>query len=397
MFIFKTTDKHRWTQIYKRQIGLWTGLISLFVLIMPAFANESFRISGMGGAFVAIPTGETSVFGNPASLINVQDNNASISFSTQNLNYQNFPLSEGEQAHTNLSFRIKPTIYYTRAFGRFGLGLGYVYDLDNRDSTIKVESTTAEYIVNENKFTSDTNTIFNYDLFREKLPMFCLAYSLKPDLAIGLRLKYRDQTYKKGIIIRPFRLTSIHDPDVNRNDATKLLPAIINNLDIGQAIDDFKNNEYGKDEVENDLSGKGLDIDLGMQSKIYERWNVSAGLMIEHLIQRKITLAQPSILRIGVSSIPFSWLSTGFDMHKTISSKGFGVNIGWEASYSWQKYFRGGAVFRNGLSYESSKTNVSLGIGVKLGDSEWNYALIKPIDGSSPHLATHLLASSTRF
>lgn len=366
-------------------------------LIIPSFASESFRISGMGGAFVAISTGETSVFGNPASLVNLKENNASLSFSTQNLDYQNLPLENEDQANTSLSFRLIPSLYYTRSFGKFGVGFGYVYDLDNRNSTIRIESTTAEYIVNENKFISDTNTILKYDLFKEKYPIFCLAYSVKPELAIGIRLKYRDQVFKKGVITRPFKLTSVHDPDVNKNDATKLLPAIINNLNIGQSIDDFKEGEYSNEEVEADLSGKGLDVDFGMQTMVYEQWKMTAGFMIDHLIQRKIALSQPSILRLGIGSIPYSWLVAGFDLHKTINDKGFGMNIGWEAAYSWQKGFSGGAVFRSGLSYESSKTNLSLGVGIRLGDSEWNYAIIKPLDGSSISQATHVFSSLTRF
>ncbi len=380
-----------------------TLAISIYILFIvsigciPSYASESFRISGMGGAFVAIPIGETSIFGNPASLINIQDNNASISFSANNLDYQNLPLEDQEQAYTSFSFTLKPTIYYTRAIGKFGIGVGYVYDLDNRNTKIKVDSTTAEYIVDENKFISDTNTTFDYDLFREKLPIFCIAYSVSPEMAVGLRLKYRSQVFKKGVITRPFRLAAIHDPDVNRNDATKLLPAIINNLDVGQSVDDFGEGVYGNEEVEVDLSGRGLDVDLGVQKNVYDQWNMVAGFMIEHLLQQNITLPQPSILRIGVASLPFSWLAVGLDMHKTINSKGFGVNMGWEASYSWQIWFRGSAVFRNGFFHDSSGSNLSIGIGFGLGSSDWNYALVKPLDGSPISRATHLLSSAVKF
>jgi hypothetical protein len=366
-------------------------------ITMFCHASESLRISGMGGAFVAVKTGETSVFGNPSALTNVQNNNAAISLFTQNLDYQNLPLVNEEQANTSISFRLRPSIYYTRAIGKFGLGLGYVYDLDNRGTTIRIESTTAEYIVDERKFLSDTNTILKYDLFKEKFPIFSVAYSINPELAIGIRLKYRDQVYKKGVITRPLQLSAVHGPDVNRNDATKLLPAIINNLDIGKSIDDFKQGKYGNEEVEADLSGSGIDVDLGMQADLYKKLNMTVGFMIDHLIQQWITLSQPSILRLGIGSVPFSWLATGLDLHKTINNKGFGVNVGWEASFSWQKGFSGGVILRNGFSYDLSKSNLSLGVGLRLGGSVWDYALVKPLDSSPISQATHLVSSSIEF
>ena len=360
-------------------------------------ADESLRIAGMGGTFIATRNTEASVFGNPAGLTIVEANNASASFSTQNLDYQNLLIADEAQLNTLVSFRLMPSVYYSRAIGKFGVALGYLYDLDNRGSTIKIDKTTAEYAVDERKFSSDTNTILKYNLFRESVPVVSVGYSVKPDMTIGVRLKYRHQTFKKGVITRPLRLSAVHGPDVNRNDATKLLPAIINNLDIGKSIENFKNGEDSTEDVEADLSGRGIDIDLGIQMKIYDQSNVYLGFMLEHLIQRKVALAQPSVIRIGIATIPLSWLNAGFDVHKSLSKKGLEMNLGWEAHYEWQRWFSGGVVFRNGFSRESSGNNLSLGIGLSLGGSEWDYALVKPLDGSSISKATHKLSSTTRF
>jgi hypothetical protein len=294
-----------------------------------------------------------------------------------------------------VSFRLMPSVYYSRAIGKFGVALGYSYDLDNRGSIIKIDKTTAEYAVDERKFTSDTNTILTYNLFRESVPVMSVGYSVKPDTTVGLRLKYRHQIFKKGAITRPLLLSAVHGPDVNRNDATKLLPAIINNLDIGKSIENFKNGEDSTEEVETDLSGRGIDVDLGLQIKIYD--NVYLGFMLEHLIQRKVASAQPSEIIIGVGAIPLSWLNAGFDVHKSLSNKGLDMNLGWEAHYEWQRWFSGGLVFRNGFFRKSSENNVSLGIGLSLGRSEWDYAFVKPMDGSSIGKATHQLSSTTRF
>jgi hypothetical protein len=372
-------------------------MISLMCICQYGHASESLRIAGMGGVFVAVQNTETSVYGNPAGLTVVEANNVSAELSTQNLDYQSLPTNDEASLNTMVSFRLTPTICYSRAIGKFGVALGYLYDLDNRGSTLEIDKTTAEYAVDERKFTSDTNTILKYNLFRESVPIISLGYSAKPDMTIGFRLKYRHQIFKKGVITRPLRLSAVHGPDVNRNDATKLLPAIINNLDIGKSIENFKNGEDSTEEVESDLSGKGIDIDLGIQTKIYDKSNVYLGFMLEHLIQRKVALAQPSVIRIGISAIPLSWLNAGFDVHKSLSKKGLEMNLGWEAHCEWQRWFSGGVVFRNGFSRESSENNLSLGIGLSLGGSEWDYALVKPLDGSSISKATHKLSSTTRF
>lgn len=379
-------------------IGVHFIFLFIIILMFPCGyvqANEQLRIAGMGGIFIAIRNTGTSIFGNPAGLTDVQANNASAAFSAQDIDYQSLPTDDGSQLNTMVSFRLIPSIYYSRAIGKFGVALGYSYDLDNRGSTIKIDKTTAEYAVDERKFTSDTNTILIYNLFWESVPVVSMGYSVKPDMTVGFRLKYRYQIYKKGIITRPFILSAVHGTDVNRNDATKLLPAIINNLDIGKSIDNFKNGKDSIEEVEFDLSGKGIDIDLALQTKIRDK--VYLGFMLEHLIQRKVALAQPSEIIIGVGLIPLSWFNAGFDVHKSLSNKGLEMNFGWEVHREWQKGFSGGLVFRNGFFRESLKNNLSIGLGISLGGSEWDYALIKPLDGSSLSKATHMISSTTRF
>jgi len=372
-------------------------IILLMCICEYGHADESLRIAGMGGTFIAIRNTGASVFGNPAGLTVVDANNASAAFSTQNLDYQSLPTANGAQLDTMVSFRLIPSIYYSRSIGKFGVALGYLYDLDNRGSTIKIDKTTAEYAVDERKFTSDTNTILKYNLFQESVSVVSVGYSIKSDMTVGFRLKYRHQIFKKGVITRPLILSAVHGPDVNINDATKLLPAIINNLDIGKSIDNFRNGKDSTEEVEADLSGRGIDIDLGLQTKIYDPGNVYLGFMLEHLIQRKVALAQPSEIIIGMSAIPLSWLNAGFDVHKSLSERGIEMNLGWEAHCEWQKGFSGGLAFRNGFSRESSKNNLSIGLGLSLGGSEWDYAIVKRMDGSSISKAMHMVSSTTRF
>jgi len=360
-----------------------------------AYASEQIRIAGMGGTFVGMLNTESAIFGNPASLIGIKDNNIAVGLSAQNLEYKSLPINDGSQLNTKISFRLNPSIYYCRAIGKFGIAFGYFYDFDNRSSAIKINATTAEYIVDERKFISNTDTIINYDLFRESVPVFSLGYSINDDLSIGIKFKHRHQIFKKGVINRSLVLSAVHDPDVNRNDATKLLPAIINNLDIGKSIDDFKNGKDSVESVEADSSESGFDIDIGVQRQIAK--NIVVGVMLDHLIQHKIVLSQPAELRLGIGAVPVRWLTAGFDVHKSLKDKGIEFNIGYEANYEWKKWFKGGAFLQNGLSREAGKNNVSLGLGLTLGSSKWSYAFVKPIDNTPISKATHIFASSTRF
>lgn len=374
--------------------------LSISFILTSVSANESLRIAGMGGAYAGLYSTEGGIFSNPAGLINTQDNNISFAFLVENLAYESLPTDEGQQLNADFSLRLSPSVYYSRVIHGFGISLGYIGDLNNRNSTFKIEDTEAEYIIDERKFASNTNTIFDYDFFRESGPVLSVGYSLKPEIAIGARLKYLKRIVKKGTIYRPLQLSAVHGPDVNRNDATKLLPAIIDNLDISKAIDNFKEGEGGHEEVEADLSGSGLDFDIGMQTKLLDRGNISGGVMLEHLIQRRLVRPEPSKLTIGLITQPKGWLAAAFDLQKAIADNGFNANIGWEVNYRWERWFSGGIMLRNGFSHESSaetKNRLSIGLGLILGSSHWDYALVKPIDDSPISKATHIFSSTTRF
>ena len=353
----------------------------------------------MGGAFVGLYNAEGAIFGNPAGLINVQANNISTALSAQDLDYESLPIDEGEQLNTKLSFRLSPSIYYSRIIGGVGVGLGYVSDLDN-SSIIKIESTKAVYIVDESKFVSTTDTVLEYDLFQESGPVLSLGYALNPRLAVGIRMKYKHRIVKEGAIYRPMRLTAVHGSEINRNDATKLLPAIIDNLDIGNAIDRFKAGEDSHEDVIADLSGSGLDFDLGIQTKLSDSGNVSAGFILDHLIQRRIVNPEPSRITFGIGAKPKEWLVAALDFQKALDNSGLNVNLGWEACYRWQRWFSGGIMIRSGFARQASsgtKDNLSIGIGLVLGDSHWDYTLVKPLDSSPIHKAAHIFSSATRF
>jgi hypothetical protein len=376
------------------------GSFLLYPALSCVHANEAVRLAGMGGAFVGLYNTEGAIFGNPAGLINVQDNNLSIALSAQDLDYEDLPAGNDEQLNTKISFRLSPSVYYSRTIRGIGIGLGYIDDLDNRSSIFRVESTEAEYIVDERKFVSDTNTVLDYDFFREKASVFSLGGMLNPRLAVGIRMKYKHRIVKEGTIYRPLHLEAVHGEEVNRNDATKLLPAIIDNLDMGDAIERFREGRDSHEDVLADLSESGFDLDLGMQAKLFDSGNISAGFMLDHLIQRRIVDPQPSKIRLGIGATPRKWLIAAFDLQKALGDSGLNVNLGWEACYRWRRWFSGGIMIRNGFAHESSngtKDKLSIGIGLVLGGSHWDYTLVKPLDSSPIRKAAHMFSSTTRF
>lgn len=381
-----------------------TACVLCLLLLCPTFsvvlANEAVRLAGMGGAFVALYNTEGAIFGNPAGLLNVQDNNLSIALSAQDLDYESLPAGEDEQLNTKLSFRLSPSIYYSRTIRGIGIGLGYIDDLDNRSSIFRIESTEAEYIVDERKFVSDTNTVLDYDFFREKASVFSLGVMLNPRLAVGIRMKYKHRIVKEGTIYRPLHLEAVHGEEVNRNDATKLLPAIIDNLDIGDAIEKFKEGENSHEDVIADLSESGFDFDLGIQTKLLDSGNISAGFMLDHLFQQRIVNRESSQIRLGIGAKPTKWLAAALDLQRVLGNSGLSVNLGWEVCYRWQRWFSGGIMIRNGFAHESSngaKDKLSIGIGLVLGGSHWDYTLVKPLDSSPIRKAAHMFSSTTRF
>jgi len=393
-------------KVFSFQFSVFSSLVTDYLLLITVFmcstftialANEAVRLAGMGGAFVGLYSTEGAIFGNPAGLINVQANNLSVALSAQNLDYESPPPGEGEQLNTSLSFRLSPSIYYSRAIGAVGIGLGYIDDLDNRSSVFRIENTEAEYIVDERKFASDTDTVLEYDFFRERGPVFSLGYPLNPRLAIGVRLKYMNRIAKEGTIRRPLHLEAVHGEEVNRNDATKLLPAIIDNLEIDDAIERFKEGKGSSEDVIADLSGSGLDFDLGVQAKLSDSGNVSAGFMLDHLTQRRIVDPEPSRIIFGIGAMPTSWLVAGLDFQKALGNSGLDVNLGWEVCYRWQRWFSGGITVRNGFAHEEAKDKLSIGIGLVLGGSHWDYTLVKTLDGSPMYKAAHIFSSTTRF
>jgi len=355
-----------------------------------ALGNEAIRIDGMGGAFIGIPSVDAGGFGNPAALVDVRANNLSFAFSLENFSYDELPESDDKQFASKLALRSKPSLYYSRAYKDMGFSIGYISDWDN-SAKLTIENTQSNYIVNERKFESETPFFTYYDTLWENGVAFGFSKRLQPYI-VGLRLKILRQTAKRGRLVSALLLESEHGEDVNPNDPRNLIPAIIDNLEHSIQRDD---------EVELDLSDTGLDLDFGAQTDILTQKlgmkGLTAGLILTNILHRTFAVKRHSELGVGLGYEPLPWITAGLDLRKQFAEKGLTVNFGWEIRGKWQRGASIEAAIRNGFDLSIAQKRLTLGFLLALGNSYWEYALAKQIEGESDGRYNHTFASTVRF
>jgi len=355
-----------------------------------ALSNEALRIAGMGGAFIGIPSVDTGIFGNPAALVSVKANNLSFAFSVENFGYDELSAVADEQFASKLALRSKPSVYYSRSYGDMGFSIGYLSDWNNT-AKFTIENTQSSYIVNERKFEAETPFFTYYDTLWEN--GVALGFSKRLQTAIvGMRLKILRQTAKRGQLVSALFLESEHGEDVNPNDPRQLIPAIIDNLEHSIRRDD---------EVELDLSDTGLDFDFGAQTDLLTKKldvkGLTAGFILTNVLHRTFAVKRHSELGIGLGYEPLPWVTTGLDLRKQFAEKGVTVNFGWEIRGKWQRGALIEAAVRNGFDISIAQKRFAIGLLLALGNSYWEYTLIKQIGGESDSKSNHTVASTVRF
>lgn len=375
----------------KLLLVLFVLTICLFNYIPIAMSNESLRIAGMGGAFIGISSLDAGVFGNPATLVDVKENNLSGAFSIENFRYDELSEMLDKQFASELVLRSNPSIYYSRSYGDMGFSVGYISDWNIHKATFTIADTQSSYIVNERRFEAETPFFADYDVLWENGVAFGFSKRLQTAI-VGMRLKIFRQTAKRGRLISALRLESEHGEDVNPNDPRQLIPAIIDNLEHSIRRDD---------EVELDLSDTGLDFDFGMQTDILTKKlgveGITAGFILTNILHRKLIAKRHSELGIGLGYEPAHWFTTGLDLRKQFAEKGVTVNFGWEVRGKWRRGASIEAAVRNGFEISIAQKQFSLGFLLALGNSYWEYTLTKRFEGESYREANHIVASTIRF
>ena len=370
------------------------SLLSI-VITSTGVTDEKLRIAGMGGVKIGMNASDAGIFGNPAALLDVEANNLSLAFSIEDYDYEELPETAVIQFASTLTLDSRPSIYYSRAYGDFGVSVGYAVTLDNT-AKFEVESTRSEYIVDERRFSARTNMTTAYSLFWES--GWTIGFSKQLDEgAIGLRLKRVSQQTKRGRILSTLNLESQHSSDININDPRELIPAIIDSLDFSDPVQYFD----ARDEPTRDLTVSKFEVDFGYQRDFAIEGlggrPLRTGLIIENLLQRKLVKPLPLKFGIGAAYGPQEWISVGLDIWRVSGHRGLDFAIGWELQEAWKRGFTGAAALRGGLSRGDAAGTFAIGMSFARGSLHWEYTMSKRFRNQPLRQASHFFASTIRF
>jgi len=371
-------------------------VLSIYLLLFTqfSFASDILKISGMGGISSAFISDDTGIFCNPASLLQCRNNVLSINCSIENFEYKKLQEKSGEQFRTRLNFLTQPSIYYSRVIGKTGFTLGILNELDT-NALFLLQDTKSDYLVNERKFSADTDLLIDYVLLWEQQLLLGTAAEFN-DLAVGTKIKFIRQKLKTGQRISSLNLESVHGREINPNDPRELIPAIIDSLDLG---DPGKYISH-EDLVDKDDLTTGFEIELGVQKEFnmpYLRDNkLLAGLLIENLIQYNLVKNHPTKIGIGFHSELTKWFETQFNFRRVSGSKGLDCSTGLEIHGKLPKWAKLGGALRSGIARVNSEEQFSVGFRITLGTVNIEYSLIKKFNEKLKN-AWHLFASSVYF
>ena len=373
-------------------------LVAIYLLFRASVgsASDTLKIGGMGGVAAALRTDDAGLLGNPASLLQCQDNILSAIFSIENFEYKELTEKSGEQFRSRFIFLTHPSVYYSRIIGSTGFTVGILSELStNAHFTLK--STKSDYIVNERKFSADTDLLIDYDLLWEQQLVIGIARRLS-DFAVGTRAKFiRQRVTKNGQRISSLNLESVHGPEINPNDPRDLIPAIIDSLEL----DDPAKYISHEDLPDQDTLSTGFEVELGGQKEFNMPYlpdrKVLAGLLIENLIQYNLAKNHPTKIGVGFCSELTKWLEAEFDLCRVHGSKGLDFATGVEAHGKLSRWAEIGGAFRAGIARVNSEGQFSAGVKIALGSAYLEYSLIKKFSGEKIKNARHLFASTVRF
>ena len=133
-------------------------------------------------------------------------------------------------AETNID--LYPSVYYSHAFGEWGISAGYTAQLTNF-ANFSVSATRAEYDIKARRFSSETDLITDYSLFHEQRWVLGLSRKVA-EFVVGTRLKWVAQDVKSGAVVSTLNLAAQHGSDVDVHAPQQLIEAIVEELQFGK-------------------------------------------------------------------------------------------------------------------------------------------------------------------
>ena len=332
------------------------------------------RIAGMGGTRIATSADDAGIFGNPASLVSVKHHNFALGIGAENLHWTELPKQGREQFVSEANIDLYPSIYYSQAFGEWGVSAGYTATSTNF-SDFTLSATRAEYDINTRRFSSETDLITNYSLFREENWVIGLSRKIAGSIA-GIRLKWVAQDMKTGAVVSTLNVAARHGSDVDVNAPQQLIEAIVEEAQFGDRVREI----IHEHEPSFDRAANRLELDIGFQRDVWfntHRANppLQIGVLFENLLHADLVEPLPFRLGIGVAYEPMEWIIVGADLWGDAGHSGLGYAVGTELHKTWKRTSPITVALRLGAGRENSVQHFSGGVGLRIGTTYLEYTV----------------------
>ena len=332
-----------YTELRKERRKILATVVIYCVLaagaVPPSAANEVLRIAGMGGTRIATQARDAGIFGNPASLVHVQNHNVAVGLAAENLRWGELPKHDTVQFVAEATMDVYPSGYYSHAFGEWGVSVGYAAMLTNF-ANFTFSATRAEYAINARQFSSQTDLITDYALFHEGSWMLGLSRRIGESVA-GARLKWVAQDVRRGKVVSTLNLSARHGPDVDVQVPEQLIESIVTELQFGDRVRDIVHVQHPT--IDRKVSR--LELDIGFQREVWLGSQISkpiqVGVIFENLLRAALVEPPPFQFGLGVAYEPLGWMLLAADTWRATGQRGINFAIGVECHASLYKPFGG--------------------------------------------------------
>ena len=357
-------------------------------------ANEMLRIAGMGGTRIATSAEDAGIFGNPASLVHVKHHNLAFGAAAENIHWAELPKHGTTQFIAEANIDLSPALYYSYAFGKFGVSAGYATRFTNF-ANFTLESTHAEYHRNARQFSATTDLFTHYNLLQERSWVIGVSRELGKSVA-GVRLKFLRQSVNRGTVISTLNLEARHGPEVDIDVPEELIAAIVEELQFGDRVRDIVHERQPTLE----RTVNRLELDFGFQRSIWfdaEQTTspLLVGVLFENLLRADLVEPHPFRVGIGVAYEPQRWITVAADLWRDFGQSGVSFAVGTEFQKTWHGPVPKTVALRIGAGRTHVKSHFSFGTGLRLGTTYLEYTLMLGNFTYESH--RHLFAFTLRF
>ena len=357
-------------------------------------ANELLRIAGMGGTRIATSADDAGPFGNPASVVYTTHHNVALGISLEDIYWMELPKSGTEQFVSEASVNVSPGLYYSHAFGKWGVSAGYTFRSANF-SNFTLERTDSEYNRNQRQFTAKTDFITDYDLRQEQTWLLGFSRGFKK-MAAGARFKWVKQTVERGTMISTVSLAARHGPEVDIDVPEALIAAITEELQFGDRVREIVHVRQSF----LDKTVHRLELDIGFQREVWldprhAQPPLQVGVLFENLLRAALVEPFPFRIGIGVAYEPLKWVTVAADLWRDIEQRDVGFAIGGELYKMWGGEIPKSVALRIGTGRSDPTMYASIGAGVRIGTTYLEYSAM--LEDFAYESAKHLFAFTLRF